>query len=153
MEALIKTLPSILRTADESSEVTEMMCRVAWNHAVGESLGHNAVAISLRDHTLIIGVHDRIWQKQLQAMMGQLISRVNSVLGQRLIKVIEFRIDPEALAQSRTVHTAEAKDSFEIPADLLSSAASIADPHLRKLFLDAATLCLTRRESSDDCLG
>ncbi len=148
MEALIKTLPSILQDAEESSEVTEMMCRVAWNHAVGESLRHNAVAMSLRDHTLIVGVNDLVWQKQLQAMMGQLISRVNSVLGQRLIKVIEFRIDPETLAQSRTRHKPHAGDSVEIPAELLSPAAHIADPHLRKLFLNAAATCLTRRESS-----
>ncbi|MGH9883425.1 MAG: DciA family protein, partial [Pyrinomonadaceae bacterium] len=81
MEHLIKSLPAIMRAAANSGEVTEAACIAAWNHAVGEGLRNNAIPIEFRDRRLIVAVADRIWQRQLQTMLGQLLYRLNAVLG------------------------------------------------------------------------
>jgi hypothetical protein len=94
MEQLISTLPSILRATSNSPEVAQAACIAAWNHAVGESLRNNAVALELQGNILIVAVADGIWQKQLQSMVGQFRYRVNSILGQELVREIELRVEP-----------------------------------------------------------
>lgn len=144
MDALIKVLPSILRAAGKSNEVTEALCIVAWNHAVGDALRQNAVPLRLEQRILIVAVSDRVWQKQLQAMTGHLLSRVNAVLGERMVKGIDLRIDPEVIEKFREPHRGLQNTHSEIPEDLLLPASRIEDPQLRRLFLGAATSCLDR---------
>jgi len=53
----------------------------------------------LQGRTLRVAVADLIWQKQLHAMRGQIIYRINSLLGQPIVGNIDFVIDPEKLCQ------------------------------------------------------
>jgi len=46
-------------------------------------------------------VPDAIWQRQLHSMRGQMLFRVNSLLGQPLVGSIEFVIDSQ-LSSSRS---------------------------------------------------
>jgi len=101
MEGLIKTLPAVLRASGNAPEVIEAAAIAAWKYAAGESLKGHAVAISLQDRTLRVAVADVIWQKQLHAMRGQMLFRVNSLLGQPLVGSIEFIIDSQ-LSNSRS---------------------------------------------------
>ena len=93
MEGLIKCLPAVLRASGNAPEVAEAAAIAAWKYAAGESLKAHAVPIGLQDRTLKIAVADVIWQKQLHSMRGQMIFRVNSLLGQPLVGAIEFVID------------------------------------------------------------
>ena len=99
MESLIKTLPAILQAAGDSAEVVEAACMAAWKHAAGDGLRDHAVPLSCNDQTLVVGVGDATWQRQLQSLKSQLLVRVNSILGQQLVKDIEFRVAPECLKQ------------------------------------------------------
>jgi len=94
MEGLIKSLPAVLRASGNAPEVIEAAAVAAWKHAAGDGLKEHAVPLGLEDRTLKIAVADVIWQKQLHAMRGQMIFRVNSLLGQPLVGAIEFIIDP-----------------------------------------------------------
>jgi len=93
MEGLIKSLPAILRASGNAPEVIEAAAIAAWKHAAGEGLKGHAVPLGLEDRTLKIAVADVIWQKQLHSMRGQMIFRVNSLLGQPLVGAIQFIID------------------------------------------------------------
>ena len=93
MEGLIKSLPAVVRASGNAPEVIEAAAIAAWKHTAGDGLKEHAVPICLQDRTLKIAVADVIWQRQLHAMRGQMLFRVNSLLGQPLVGAIEFIID------------------------------------------------------------
>ena len=94
MEGLIKCLPAVLRASGNAPEVAEAAAIAAWKHAAGEGLRDHAVPLGLQDRTLKIAVADPIWQKQLHSMRGQMLFRVNSLLGQPIVGTLEFIVDP-----------------------------------------------------------
>src|SRR5688572_21865405 len=77
VEALIKTLPAVLRASGNAPEVAEAAAMAAWKHVAGEGLKDRAVPLNLEDRTLRVAVADMIWQKQLHAMRGQMLFRIN----------------------------------------------------------------------------
>jgi hypothetical protein len=99
MEALIKALPAVLRASGNAPEVAEAAAIAAWKHCAGEGLKQRAVAVALHDRTLRVAVADLIWQKQLHSMRGQMVFKINTLLGQPIVGAIEFVIDPEELCR------------------------------------------------------
>ena len=149
MERLINTLPAIIKASGAPDEVAEAACISAWKHAVGEGLSSHAVPVQLQNNTLVVAVADNIWKRQLEQMRGQLLFRLNSVLGQALVKSIELRVDPIRIETTRAKPSGTSKDKefhYEVPAELLSAAAAIEDVDLRRAFLGAATSCVKRLE-------
>src|SRR5436309_4034525 len=104
MEALIRSLPRLLRAAGEAEEVLEAAALVAWRHAAGEGLREQAVPFRLYRKTLIVAVPDATWQKQMEQISGQMLFRINSLLGQAVVTFIEFRIDPATIKAERAIH-------------------------------------------------
>ncbi len=155
MDDLIRALPKLLRAAGETEEVAEAAARVAWRRAAGPALRGQAVPFRLYRKTLIVAVADTTWQKQLEAMSGQLLFRLNSLLGQALVTYIEFRIDPETVRAEResltgpemNVEEQEQRALRSAAGQVLSAANAIHDEDLRRRFLLAAGSCIERRES------
>ena len=100
MEGLIKSLPAVLRASGNAPEVIEAAVIAAWKHAAGESLKSHAIPLGLQERTLRVAVADAIWQRQLHAMRGQMLFRVNNLLGQPLVGSIEFIIDSQLAGRS-----------------------------------------------------
>ena len=152
MDKLIQTLPAILKAASASPEVAEAACFAAWKHAVGEGLRSHAVGVQLQNHMLVVVVADEIWKRQLEPMRGQLLFRLNSVLGQALVKSIELRVDPKTLASLHDDAVDDSKGArapdYKVPFELLSAAAAIEDVELRRAFLGAAARCVRRLEDT-----
>jgi hypothetical protein len=153
MEALIRALPKLISAAGDSEEVTEVAARIAWRRVAGEPLRQHAVPFRLFRTTLIIAVSDAVWQKQLAALSGQLLSRLNAMLGQGTITFIEFRIDPGTVEHERAAHrpvanTVAAEQILSsVPNELVTAANSIPDEGLRRRFLLAAGANILRRQS------
>jgi hypothetical protein len=147
MNQLIKSLPQVLRAAGNSAEVAEAAAIAAWKHACGDSLKEHAVALKLENRRLSVAVADPIWQKQLTLMRGQLLFRVNSILGQPLVSAFDFVIDPER-AKPRVDQPEEQEEPLdnEVPLELWSAANTIHDKALRKSFLKTALLSLKRKK-------
>jgi predicted nucleic acid-binding Zn ribbon protein len=152
MDNLFKTMPAILRAAGASEEVAEAACLAAWKHAVGDGLSRQAVATQLRKRTLVVAVADNSWRRQLEQMRGQLLFRLNSVLGEPLVQAIEWCIDPQTLARQAAINSrlpgVGHDPAAQVPGELLEAAAAIADVDLRRAFLGAATSCVRRLEDS-----
>jgi hypothetical protein len=149
MNQWIKSLPNVLRAAGNSREVAEAAAIAAWKHAAGEGLKGHAVPVKLENRTLTVAVADVVWQKQLRSMRGQLLFRVNSILGQPVVSAIEFVIDSKlATAQGEKKENEEPLDN-EVPLDLWTAANAIHDKELRKSFLKTASLSLRRRASKE----
>src|SRR6185436_7164591 len=123
MNQLIKSLPGVLRAAGDSMEVAEAAAIAAWKHAAGNGLKEHAVPLKLENRTLTIAVADAIWQKQLHSMRGQLLFRVNSILGKPLVGALDFVIDPK-LAKTPVEQPAAKEDRLdnEVPLELWSAA-------------------------------
>lgn len=144
MNQLIKSLPQVLRAAGNSAEVAEAAALAAWKHAAGDGLKEHAIALKLENRTLTIAVADPIWQKQLTSMRGQLLFRVNSILGQPLVSSLDFVVDPKLLKRPVEQREDEPLDN-EVPLELWSAANAIHDKELRQSFLKTALLALKRK--------
>jgi predicted nucleic acid-binding Zn ribbon protein len=146
MNQLIKSLPQVLRAAGSSPEVAEAAAIAAWKHAAGDGLKEHAIPLRLENKTLTIAVADMIWQKQLTSMRGQLLFRINSILGQPLVSTLEFVIDTK-LTQKR-VEQSEPQEEIpdnEVPLELWTAAGAIQDKALRRSFLKTALMSLRRK--------
>ena len=146
MNQLIKSLPGVLRAAGDSTEVAEAAAIAAWKHAAGEGLKEHAVPLKVEDRTLTIAVADAIWQKQLHSMRGQLLFRVNTILGKPLVSALDFVIDPK-LVKPLVEQPAQREELLdnEVPLELWSAASAIQDKDLRKKFLKTALLALRHK--------
>ena len=146
MNQLIKSLPQVLKAAGTSAEVAEAAAIAAWKHAAGDGLKEHAVALKLENRVLTVAVADPIWQKQLISMRGQLLYRVNSILGQSLVSTLDFIIDPK-LAKTNAAPPEQEEEPLdnEVPLELWSAANTIHDKELRKSFLKTALLALKRK--------
>jgi len=146
MNQLIKSLPGVLRAAGDSAEVAEAAAIAAWKHAAGDGLKEHAVPVKLEDRTLTIAVADAIWQKQLNSMRGQLLYRINSILGKPLVSTLDFVVDPK-IAKPHVEQPVEHEESLdnEVPLELWSAANAIQDKELRKRFLKTALLSLRHK--------
>jgi len=146
MDELVKTFPNLLRVIGNSKEVAEAAAIAAWKHAAGEGLRNHALPLGLEGNTLIVAIADAVWQKQLGAMKGQMLFRINAILGQPLVSQIDLRIDPR-MTHSRALPRPEKKEDVldnDVPLELWSAANAIKDKGLRQAFLKAA-LCSTKR--------
>ena len=147
MEALINCLPAILRSVNDSPEVFEAAAVAAWKHAVGESLRDHALALRLHERILIVAVADNEWKKQLTPMLGELLFRVNRLLGQPLVDYIELQVN-SAMAVKKTTRTSASQS--EVPLEIWSAANSIGDAKLRQAFLRTALAQTARIEGDKD---
>jgi hypothetical protein len=78
-----------------------------WAEAVGKRIANHARAISLVTNRLVVEVEDVTWQRQLAGLKSQIVKRLEEVLGQPLVREVEFRIpvrrrEPQRAAQPRT---------------------------------------------------
>lgn len=151
MMDLARLLPKLLNATGANPEMAEIAAKLAWSRAAGDGLRRHAIPFRLYRKTLVVSVADVIWQRQLNSMSGELISRINRLLGREVVDTIEFRIDPAAVEQVRNdlqpQKNARNEDPQPLPEELISAAAEIADEDLRERFVRAAGNCIARRES------
>ena len=152
MDQLINSLPALLHVAGNTEEIKETAAMVAWQHVAGTGLRRQTAAISLSQTRLVVAVSDTIWKRQLESMSGQLLFRINSLLGQGVVGFLEFQVDPRAVAKANDQQQALEKirppaAEMAIPFELVSAAALIHDSGLRKAFIGAAMSCARRLDS------
>jgi hypothetical protein len=131
----------------------ELAAKLAWTQAAGPGLRSSAVPMLLQGKVLTVSVADALWQKQLRSMSGELLFRINNLLGGKAIEEIVFRIEPRDLPKAETRQpdkSATATQSHELPTELLFAANSISDEDLRARFLRAADNLISRREAHHD---
>jgi hypothetical protein len=146
-----RLLPKLLNATGENPEMAEIAAKIAWTRAAGDGLRRHAIPFRLFRKMLVVSVADAIWQKQMQSMSPELISRINKLLGREVVETIEFRIDPAAVEEVRANlpprRGLREKPLGPIPDELISAASQIADQDLRERFLRAAENCIARRQA------
>jgi len=153
MQDLFRALPKLLKEFEDTEEVREAIVFAAWRRIAGESLSGHTVPFRLFNKHLIVAVADKMWKRHLETLSGQMIFKLNSVLGQAIVTFIEFRVEEEMLAVERAKHqTTQLTDEQleeialeEVTPKLRHSADAIKDDNLRYQFLLAAGSCLARK--------
>ncbi len=147
MRELLKYIPLVLRQAGDSEEAREQAIIAAWTVLVGREIRQISAPVRVERKTLIIAVKNALWRKQLTQMRGEILFKLNSLLGAPAITTLEFVINPDMIKASSQA-PGEAV-SFIAPDEhasrLQEQAAGIVSDDLREAFLRAAGKCLDRR--------
>lgn len=160
MEDLFRTLPKLLKEMSDSDEIREAVVFAAWRKIAGSSLQSHAVALRLFNKHLIVAVSSETWKKHLELLSGQMVFKINSVLGQAVVTFIEFRVEEETILNERAKNqTSILSDEElreialeEVTLKLRSSADAIKDDNLRYQFLLAAGSALAHKKKLNEKL-
>jgi len=154
MNDLFRSLPKLLKEFDDNEELREAVVFAAWRRIAGEALQKHTVPFRLFNKHLIVAVRDNMWKRHLETLSGQMIFKLNSILGQAIVTFIEFRIDEATLLLeiSKNRKSELSDEELEeialekVTSKLRHSADAIKDDNLRYQFLLAAGSCLARKE-------
>jgi hypothetical protein len=149
MQDLFHILPSVAAELGEDDTAREALVFAAWRRAAGDALSEHTMPIELRQKRLVVAVANRMWQRHLQDLSGQILFKLNALLGSASITYIEFCIDEAAASANLRSAGADRKDgerlaSLEVTAEMRQAAKAIKDNALRDQFLMAAGSCLAR---------
>jgi hypothetical protein len=91
----------------------EVRAKAAWNAAAGNKIGRHTRATMLVRDTLIVEVEDIVWQRQLNTLRQALLRNLSTILGEPVVKDIDFRpmprrLGPQPAPASRTPSQDEA---------------------------------------------
>lgn len=107
------------------SVTPEDLARAAWPLAVGKIVAAHTRVVSMVRNSLIVEVEDHTWQRQLFVMTGQILRRMEEVLGSPIAGDIEFRIGLPRRPPQRA----------EKPRPSTDEADRIEDPVLRRIYI------------------
>src|ERR671927_385734 len=97
MTSLLNLLPKMLRHIGDSAEAREQAIFAAWTVVVGSQVRKATQPLRLERKTLIVAVQDPTWRAQLDRIKGQVLFRLNSLLGAPVVTTIEFVINPDSI--------------------------------------------------------
>lgn len=154
MEELFRALPALLKEFEDNQDVREAVIFAAWRKIAGDALRDRAVPHRLFKKHLVIAVMSDTWKKHLEHLSGQMIFKLNSVLGSAVVTYIEFRVDEKVVLEDRAKHrksivsdeNIKENAMNEVTPQLRHSADAIKDDNLRYQFLLAAGSCLVRKK-------
>ena len=107
------------------------LARAAWPKAVGARLEKRTRPLQMVRTTLVIEVEDAVWQRQLNAIRGQILKNLAGLLGHGMITELEFRIGIPRRMPQREETTAQPALSSGDEAD------GIGDPVFRRLYRES----------------
>ncbi len=127
MESVAQLLPKVYRKLTQEAAAEEALLLSLWPVVAGEKVARHARAVRLFGATLIIETDSQEWRRQLASLGGTIVARLNAEAGQPLVRGLEFRVAMRQPAlPPRRATSASGAESDE--------SASIADPHLRRLY-------------------
>ena len=103
----------------------EEMVRAAWPIAVGKRLASRTGRVSLYGTTMVVDVEDAVWQSQLTSLTGQILGKIESLLGSSAVLKLEFRIGVQRRMPQRV----------EKPSPLFDEGDGIQDPVFRRIYI------------------
>ena len=108
----------------------EMLLHAAWQSSVGKVIVEHTRVEAFVGGLLIIAVDDELWRTQLSTLSQQIKTRLVGVVGEGLVRSIEFRVVPRRRPPARAVGAvaSTANPAIEDEAD------KIEDPILSRIY-------------------
>ncbi len=157
MQDLFRAFPALMSEFDRNAEMREALVFAAWRRVAGQLLEEQTAPLELDDLRLKVAVRSASWQRHLEDLSGQMIFKLNSVLGSAVVTFIEFTVDESAVENARAANERAATGLMldetavrSMAAPLNEKAAAISDDALREAFLLAAGSCLERKRLLKD---
>lgn len=146
MTQLLTLIPRILRRTDDSDQGREQSVFASWFVAVGTHIRRVTNPVKLERKTLIVAVLDAAWRTQLRSVSGELLFKLNSLLGAPLVTSIDFVVNPSLIpAEAQPPGSIRFVAPEKQAEPLRKAAGAIPNPEVREAFLRAAGKCLERR--------
>lgn len=122
------------------------LVRAAWPLAVGPDLARRTEVLALEGRTLRVRVPDAGWTRVLHRMRGQIMARLAAVAGGAAPDRLGFQEEaPGARKAPPPLRATEPPAPVPLPpAEVAREAEAIADPELRRAFLESAARYLAR---------
>lgn len=150
MDAFFRTLPGLRDAIERSPEVRESVVFAAWRRVAGGQITERTAPLSFEAGRLVIAVENKNWQRNLEDLAGQLLFKLNALLGTIKVAFIEFRIESDAIIRSgapKIDDAAIAKEALRsLSPEIRSAASAIKDKDLRQTFLQAVANCSVRQK-------
>lgn len=140
MFGLANSLPTIRAIIGRSTEADLSLAKAAWRSVAGDLLADRTKIVGLERDLLTVAVDSKIWQRNLLEHRRELLFKMNTVLGEKLIKEIEFVEQPELFANNSIHGNANETElaSHGLSDELVEKLEKIADPALRSQVMSAA---------------
>lgn len=141
MIELSELLSKALRQIPPSHELLEKIVLASWKPAVGEAVWRRTHPDRLFNSTLIVSVPSVVWQRELWHLRKEVLDKLNSVLGQRAVTALEFRVNPSFDKDRKPLLSSEVipkQEAVELPLE------KIADAELAQALAAAATKYFNR---------
>jgi predicted nucleic acid-binding Zn ribbon protein len=130
----------LFSTPDLALKVLE----AAWPPTVGPELARRTELVALEGGCLWVRVPDPRWRKVLHRMTGDLRHRLRRRVGDMAPARLAFVLGPVAESEQAATPQPEAIAPGPPPEAVASAAQAIADPELRRLFLESSARYLRR---------
>jgi hypothetical protein len=123
------------------------LVRAAWPLAVGPDLARRTEVLALEGRTLRVRVPDAGWRKELHRMRADILARMAAVAGEAAPDRLGFQEEPLGARPPQTPSVAPPVPETVAtmpPLAVAQGAEAIADPELRRSFLETAARYLAR---------
>ena len=150
MRAIFESFPGLI---DElpNEEAREAIVFAVWPTVLGEHLRERSAPLSFANGVLLVGVTNAEWKREFEEHAGKIIYKLNRTFVRALVERIELRVDVQAVergAIGKKTRSGGLAASSSAPTELKKASIAIADPYLRKHFLEAAAASIERRDAN-----
>ena len=91
MEQLFEAMAKIVAGLAPDERARRAIVFAAWRRAAGRAIAAKTEAVDLADGRLIVEVNDGAWLRHLEALAPQMLAKINTLVGQGVVKRIDFR--------------------------------------------------------------
>lgn len=85
-------LSRLLKRKPFSKRIEEQKALFCWDRAVGMEISKHTKPIYVRDGRLVVVTDDSVWMNELSLLKERIIEKLNSIIGENIIKDILFRM-------------------------------------------------------------
>ena len=142
MKPIASLLPDLFRQYGTDGPWLEQVAAALWKEIVGDHLARRTRPVEISRSRLVVLVPSSAWKRQLRALRGEIVRRLNQALGTDLTRVV-FRID-SSVEEAPRIPPSAAPGKTSTPVAL--SLQGIADEELKSRIQAAASACLDRRK-------
>lgn len=140
MKRLTTLFSHLYRQYGADGPLPEQVVAAVWTEIVGGPLARRTRPVKISRSKLVVLVASSTWKQQLSVLRGEIVRRLNQLLGIDIVRV-EFRIDSRVEQAPRELSQVPPK-RISTPVELPLQ--GIADEELRDRIQAAAAACLDR---------
>jgi predicted nucleic acid-binding Zn ribbon protein len=90
MQPLGRALEEFVKKLGLERKIRQYDAVLQWNEVVGEKVARVSEAYAIRKGVLFVRVSNGPWRNELQVLKGEIITKLNTTLGEEIVHDIRF---------------------------------------------------------------